>query len=412
MRILHTSDLHVGRTLGNIPLLEDQAAVLGQIADIARAENVDVVVIAGDIYDRAVPSAEAVALVDRFLVRLIVHDERKVLAIAGNHDSPERIGFTANILKELGLHLRGPLDDLSPVVIDDADGPVAFHLLPYADVAVARHHAQGATGSASAPSDGSAPTGSPAPTGSSDDAEVGGAIRNHQAAMSHLVEASLAAGPAVARRVAVAHAFVIGGAVSDTERDLSVGGASEVATETFNAFDYVALGHLHRAQRMSADRVRYSGSPLKYSLKEADHAKSVTIVDLDRAGQVTTRTVPVSTPRDVRIVTGTIDQILAAASKDDRRTDLVGARLTDTHTVPEPATRLRTWYPNLVGVEYTNLAIGPGTGAGAVDPSRSPLDLFTDFYKDMTGTDLDDEDRQIVAAAVRSAITTQREEVH
>jgi exonuclease SbcD len=250
------------------------------------------------------------------------------------------------------------------------------------------------------------------PGGASDDAEVGGAIRNHQAAMSHLVEASLAAGPAVARRVAVAHAFVIGGAVSDTERDLSVGGASEVATETFNAFDYVALGHLHRAQRMSADRVRYSGSPLKYSLKEADHAKSVTIVDLDGAGQVTTRTVPVSTPRDVRIVTGTIDEILAAAIKDDRRTDLVGVQLTDTHTVPEPATRLRTWYPNLVGVEYTNLAIGPGTGAGAVDPSRSPLDLFTDFYKDMTGTDLDDEDRTVVAAAVRSAIATQKEEVH
>ncbi len=400
MRILHTSDLHVGRTLGNLSLLEDQAAVLDQIADIASQEKVDVVVIAGDIYDRAVPSAEAVALVDRFLVRLVVHDKRKVLAIAGNHDSPERIGFTANILKELDLHLRGTLDDLSPVVIDDDDGPVAFHLLPYAEVAIARQHARRTTGAPDAPAD------------DADDAEAPGAIRDHQAAMSHLVAASLAAGPAVARRVAVAHAFVTGGEPSDTERDLSVGGASEVAAGTFGAFAYVALGHLHGAQRMGADHVRYSGSPLKYSLKEADHAKSVTIVDLDGAGEVTTRTVPVSTPRDVRIVTGTIDQILAAASKDDRRTDLVGARLTDTHTVPEPATRLRTWYPNLVGVEYTNLAIGPGTGAGAVDPSRSPLDLFTDFYKDMTGTDLDDEDRQIVAAAVRSAIATQKEEVH
>ena len=400
MRILHTSDLHVGRTLGNLSLLEDQAFALDQIADIARAENVDVVVIAGDIYDRAVPSAEAVALVDRFLVRLIVHDERKVLAIAGNHDSPERIGFTANILKELGLHLRGPLDDLSPVVIDDADGSVAFHLLPYADVAVARHHAQGATGG-----------GTDTPVGT-DDAEAPGAIRTHQAAMSHLVAASLAAGPAVARRVAVAHAFVIGGTVSDTERDLSVGGASEVATETFKAFDYVALGHLHRAQRMGADRVRYSGSPLKYSLKEADHAKSVTIVDVDGAGKVTTRDVPITALRDVRVVTGTLDQVLAAATKDPRPNDLVGVQLTDTQTVPEPATRLRTWYPNLVGVEYINLAIGPGAGAGTVDPSRSPLDLFADFFKDMTGTDLDEEDRKIVAAAVRTAVATQKEEVH
>ncbi|RLT54908.1 MAG: exonuclease subunit SbcD [Chloroflexi bacterium] len=128
MRILHTSDLHVGRTLSNISLLEDQAAVLNQIADIAHSENVDVVIIAGDLYDRAVPSAEAVALVDRFLVRLVVRDKRKVLAIAGNHDSPERIGFTANILKELDLHLRGTLEDLTPVVINDAHGPVAFHL--------------------------------------------------------------------------------------------------------------------------------------------------------------------------------------------------------------------------------------------------------------------------------------------
>jgi exonuclease SbcD len=399
MRILHTSDLHVGRTLGNLSLLEDQAAALDQIADIARDEKVDVVVIAGDIYDRAVPSAEAVALVDRFLVRLVVRDGRTVLAIAGNHDSPERIGFTANILKEMNLHLRGTLDDLSPIVINDDHGPVAFHLVPYADVAIARHHAQGSA------------NGTDTPAGT-DDAEVGGAIRTHQAAMSHLVEASLANGPAVSRRVAVAHAFVIGGAVSDTERDLSVGGASEVATETFKAFDYVALGHLHRAQRMGTDRVRYSGSPLKYSLKEADHAKSVTIVDLDGAGHVVTRTVPISTPRDVRVVTGTIDEILAAAVKDDRRTDLVGVQLTDAQTVPEPATRLRAWYPNLVGVDYINLAIGPGIGAGAVDPSRSPLDLFADFYKDMTGTDLDDEDRQIVATAVRSAISTQKEEVH
>ena len=230
--------------------------------------------------------------------------------------------------------------------------------------------------------------------------------------MSHLVAASLAAGPAVARRVAVAHAFVIGGTVSDTERDLSVGGASEVATETFKAFDYVALGHLHRAQRMGADRVRYSGSPLKYSLKEADHAKSVTIVDLDGAGKVTTRDVPITALRDVRVVTGTLDQVLAAATTDPRPNDLVGVQLTDTQTVPEPATRLRTWYPNLVGVEYINLAIGPGAGAGTVDPSRSPLDLFADFFKDMTGTDLDEEDRKIVAAAVRTAVATQKEEVH
>ena len=401
MRILHTSDLHVGRTLSNISLLEDQAAVLNQIADIAHSEKVDVVIIAGDLYDRAVPSAEAVALVDRFLVRLVVRDKRKVLAIAGNHDSPERIGFTANILKELDLHLRGTLEDLTPVVINDAHGPVAFHLLPYAEVAIARQHARHTTGGPDAQSD------------DADDAEAPGAIRDHQAAMSHLVSASIAAGPVVARRVAVAHAFVTGGTVSDTERDLSVGGASQVAAGTFDPFAYVALGHLHRAQRIyDRDRVRYSGSPIKYSLNEVTHEKSVTIVDLDATGNVTVHTVPVTAPRDVRRIRGTIDELLAAASRDERRNDLIGVQLTDAHTVPEPAQRLRQWYPNLVGVDYVSLAIGLGSGGASVDPTRSPLDLFADFYKDMTGTDLDDEDRNVVGAAVRSAIATQTVEVH
>ena len=403
MRILHTSDLHVGRTLNNIPLLDDQAAILDQIADIARQEDVDVVVIAGDIYDRAAPSGEAVALVDRFLVRLVVRDRRKVLAIAGNHDSPERIGFTARILQELDLHLRGTLADLSPVILEDAHGPVAFHLLPYAEVAMARQHAHD-----DAPKldlglpEGDAPGAHDTP----------GAIRDHQAAMDHLVAASLAAGPEVARRVVVAHAFVRGGTVTESERDLSVGGASQVAASTFDAFAYAALGHLHRGQRIGDDdRLRYSGSPLKYSLNEATHEKSVTIVDLDGDGRVSTRTVPLAAPRDVRQLVGTLDELVAAGAHDPRPDDLVGARLTDPFTVPDPARRLRQWYPHLVSVEYVNLAIGPANGAGPADPRRSPLDLFADFFRDLTGRDLDDEDRDIVAAAVRTAETRQ-EEVH
>jgi exonuclease SbcD len=407
MRILHTSDLHIGRTLSNISLLEDQETILNQIADIARNEGVDVVVIAGDIYDRAAPSGEAVAVVDRFLVRLVVHDNRKVLAIAGNHDSPERIGFTARILQELGLHLRGPLDDLSPIVIDDAHGPVAFHLLPYAEVAVARHHALGVD------------TTDPTPEAANADAALNNegtdtdtdTIRDHQAAMNHLVRSSLAVGPDVPRRVAVAHAFITGGAISDTERDLSVGGASQVAAETFDAFAYVALGHLHRAQAIGSGRVRYSGSPLKYSLKEVDHAKSVAIVDIDADGSVEVRTVPLAPKRDVRIIKGTIDDLLKAAPSDGRCHDLVGVQLTDKFTVVEPAQRLGKWYPHIIGIEYVDLATGPGAGAGSVDTRRSALDLFTDFFKDMTGTDLDEADVQVVATAIRTA-ETRLEEVH
>ena len=408
MRILHTSDLHVGRTLNNISFLEDQKVVLGQIADIARAENVDVVVLAGDLYDRAVPSAEAVNLVDDFLVRLVVHDKRKVLAIAGNHDSPERIGFTNRIQRELGLHLRGTLTDLSPVILHDDHGPVAFHLLPYAEVAMARQHANGG---------GEDPEAGDV-TDQESDADtiaVGDSIRSHQAAMAHLVQASLAAGPKIPRRVVVAHAFVSGGTVSDSERDLSVGGASQVAATTFDDFNYVALGHLHRAQQIGeTDRVRYSGSPLKYSVSEADHVKSVAIVDLDGAGEVSVRTIPVVAPRDVRVISGLIDDLLKSGEGDPHAHDLVGVRLTDAIPPLDPAARLRRWYPNLISVEMARRGGDgdvPDPDDETPDPNRTPLDLFSDFFRDMIGTDLDGEEREIVVTAITAA-TSRHEEAH
>ncbi len=406
MRILHTSDLHVGRTLGNISFLEDQRAALGQIADIARAENVDVVVLAGDLYDRAVPSAEAVNLVDDFLVRLVVHDKRKVLAIAGNHDSPERIGFTNRIQRELGLHLRGTLADLSPVILHDEHGPVAFHLLPYAEVAMARQHANG--GGEDPESEAVADS-----EGDADTIALGGGIRSHQAAMAHLVQASLAAGPAIPRRVVVAHAFVSGGTVSGSERDLSVGGVSQVAASTFDDFNYVALGHLHRAQQIGeTDRVRYSGSPLKYSLSESDHVKSVTIVDIDGAGQVTVRTIPIVAPRDVRVISGLIGDLLDMGEGDRHAHDLVGVRLTDGIPPLDPAARLRRWYPNLISVEMARReGDAPDPGDETPDPNRTPLDLFSDFFRDMIGTDLDGEGREVVVAAITAA-TSRHEEAH
>ena len=406
MRILHTSDLHVGRTLNNISFLEDQRVALGQIADIARAENVDVVVLAGDLYDRAVPSAEAVNLVDDFLVRLVVHDKRKVLAIAGNHDSPERIGFTNRIQRELGLYLRGTLTDLSPVILNDEHGPVAFHLLPYAEVAMARQHANGGCEDPEA--------GAGADRESDvDTIAVGGSIRSHQAAMVHLVQASLAAGPKIPRRVVVAHAFVSGGTVSDSERDLSVGGVSQVAASTFDDFNYVALGHLHRAQQLGeTDRVRYSGSPLKYSISETDHVKSVAIVDLDGAGKVSVRTIPIVAPRDVRVISGLIDDLLKSGEGDQHAHDLVGVRLTDEIPPLDPAARLRRWYPNLISVEMARRGGDvPDPDDETPDPNRTPLDLFSNFFRDMIGTDLDGEDREVVVTAITAA-TSRHEEAH
>ena len=400
MRILHTSDLHVGRTLGNFSLLDDQRAALGQIADIARHENVDVVVLAGDLYDRAVPSAEAVHVVDDFLVRLVVHEKRKVLAIAGNHDSPERIGFTNRVQREVGLHLRGTLADLSPVILHDEHGPVAFHLLPYAEVAMARQHANGGgeVEEAEALPDGE---------GDADDVAAASSIRTHQAAMAHLVQASLTAGPVIPRRVVVAHAFVSGGTVSDSERDLSVGGVSQVAASTFDDFNYVALGHLHRAQQLGeTGRVRYSGSPLKYSLSEADHVKSVAIVDLDDAGQVSVRTIPIVAPRDVRVISGLIDDLLRTGDGDTHAHDFVGVRLTDEIPPHDPVARLSRCYPFLINVEPARRVGDASDPASETpDPNRTPLDLFSNFYSDMTGTDLDGDEREVVVAAITAAMS-------
>ena len=266
MRILHTSDWHLGRSFHRVNLLAAQEAFVDHLVDTARAERVDAVVVAGDVYDRAVPPLPAVELFDEALHRLAGIGVPTVM-ISGNHDSARRLGVGARLMAGSGIHLRtSPGDCAVPVVLRDAHGEVAFYGLPYLEPALVRE-------------------------------ELGARRADHAAVLGAAmdrVRADLAAHPAGTRSVVLAHAFVTGGAACDSERDITAGGVAAVPAEVFDGVDYVALGHLHGSQVIS-DRVRYCGSPLAYSFSEAGHRKSMWLVDLGRSG--TARGASASTAR-------------------------------------------------------------------------------------------------------------------
>lgn len=360
MRFLHTSDWHLGRILHGRSLIEDQAHVLDRFVDLVRDARPDAVLIAGDVYDRAVPPAEAVELLDDTLSRIVLGQGVPVLVIAGNHDSPERLGFGARLLAERGLTIVGRVDAPRAVAFEDDWGRVVVHPLPYAEPALVRD-------------------------------AFGDDVADHEAALATLLGRVRAAHPAGARSIVMAHAFVAGGAESDSERPLSVGGSAVVDAGLFDGFDYVALGHLHRPQRVGADHVRYAGSLLKYSTSEAGHAKSVSLVELRAPGERTVEEIALAPLRDLRVLTGPLDALLASAATDPAREDYVFARLTDRGALLDPMARLREAWPNVLGCERTVLSVA-GDGAGARGRARE-LDtraLFGDFFREVTGEALDD----------------------
>ena len=358
-RILHTADWHLGRYLHGASLLDDQAYVLNQLVALAISEAVDVVVIAGDVYDRSVPPAEAVKLLDDVLARLVIDAGLHVILIAGNHDSAERIGFGGRIFGKQRLHLRGTLSDLSPIVLTDAHGEIAFHPLPYVEPVFAR-------------------------------ALPGGeAVSDHQSAISHALSLVRAHWQPGRRNVLVGHAFVAGGSESESERPLSVGGSGQVSVDTFAGFDYVALGHLHRAQRVGSEHIRYAGSLLKYSFNEVDHIKGVTLVDIGADGRPEVRTIALAPRRDVRIITGTLAELLSRPDAVLARDDYLCAHLTDTDPVLDPMARLREVYPHMLELQFTHVAEGNAAARAAGDHRRrEPDDLFRAFYRDMLGEEI------------------------
>ena len=383
MRFLHSADWHLGRVYHGVSLLEDQAHVLQQFVRIAADTRPDAILLAGDIYDRSVPPAEAVRLLDLVLEQLVLELKIPVVMIAGNHDGPDRLAFGSGLLQRAGLTVRGPVEtDVAPLVLRDAHGEVAIHALPYAEPALVR----------SAVGDDS--------------------IADHHAALAAQTATVRAARVPGRRAVVVAHAFVIGGTESESERPLSVGGTGAVGAEVFDGFDYVALGHLHRPQAIGAKRdpggagaatidasaspdawrrarIQYSGSLLKYSFAEADHAKSVNLVELDAAGSCTVERIPLVPRRDLRILEGELAALVAAAATDPAREDYVLARLTDHGALLDAMGKLRGAWPNALAIERPTL-VSDGPGRATDDHRRTRIeDLFASFHQEATGVPLE-----------------------
>jgi exonuclease SbcD len=375
MRFLHTADWHLGRYFHGATLLNDQAHILDQLVSLAIGEKVDAVLIAGDIYDRAVPPADAVSLLDDVLSRLVVGAGIPVIVIAGNHDSAERIGFGGRIFQKQGLTLRGPLGGFAPVLLNDKQGTtVAIHPLPYVEPAFARNL--------------------PGAESASD----------HQSAMTHVVSLLQAQFVPGQRNVLLGHAFVSGGTESESERPLSVGGSGQVVTATFDGFDFVALGHLHRPQSIGSERIQYSGSLLKYSFNEVSHVKSVSIVEMGVDGPPVVQRVALSPRRDVRTIKGKLAELLARPDPHWPRDDYLCALLTDTDPVLDPMSRLREVYPHMLELQFA--AKGPAVDATARAAGdhrrREPIDLFRAFYRDVAGEDIDDAALEVFSASAKS----------
>lgn len=377
MRILHTSDWHIGRTFHGVDLLADQALVLAAVAELVAAESVDVVVVPGDVYDRSIPSADAIAVCQRGF-EAIRAAGATIIATSGNHDSPARLGAGASFAAAGGLHLRTRVADAGrPVLLADADGEVAFYGIPYLEPEITR-------------------------------AELGvPQARSHaeilDAAMAR-IRTDLAARPGV-RSVVLAHAFVVGGEATGSERSISVGGVETVPLSAFDGIDYVALGHLHSPQTLS-EAVRYSGSPLPYSFGENSHRKAVWIVDLDTSGLAAVRRADLPLVRGLSRLTGTLAELLTSVEHGVAEDHYVSATLTDSTRPIDPMRQLRTRFPHAVHVEWVRPEGNPELRYRERVHGRRDADVAASFLTDVRGTPSEGEMAWVeraLAAAVSEA---------
>ncbi|MGS0679796.1 exonuclease SbcCD subunit D [Shewanella sp. 125m-7] len=371
MKFIHTSDWHIGRQLHNQSLLDDQRFVLNQIIELAQTHDVDAVVVAGDIYDRSIPPAAAVAMLDEVVNRLVNELEIPLIMIAGNHDGHERLGFASRQMNQSGLHIIGPLTtEINAVEIKGKQGNAMFYGLPYADPATVRHVF---------------------------DSEVS----THEQAMVTLLEQVHEHDSQGLPKVVISHCFLDGGSESESERPLSIGGADKVSPKLFNDFNYTALGHLHGPQYKGAEHVRYSGSMLKYSFSEQHQNKSVTLVELDNEGKAHFELLPLSAMRDVRIIEGLLQDLLEQGKSDVNREDYLMVRLSDKTAILDAMGKLRSVYPNVLHLERTGLM----SESNKVELSRDhikkgEMDMFTDFFTQVSGEPMTESQQQAMVSAI------------
>lgn len=370
MKFVHLSDLHLGKRVNEYSMLEDQEYILTKIINIIDDEKPSGVIIAGDVYDKSIPSAEAVQMFDDFLTRLAKRNLR-VFVISGNHDSPERMSFGYRLMNQSGIHISQVYDGkIEPFVIKDEHGVINVYMLPFVKPAHVKRFSDESIESYT------------------------DAIRVAIAEMK--VDQS-------ARNLLITHQFVTGATRSESE-DISVGGSDNVDVSVFDGFDYVALGHIHSPQNCTSDRVRYCGTPLKYSFSEAKDNKSITVVELEEKGNVSVKTVSLVPMRDMVEIKGKYNEIMLKSFYENTsyQEDYIHITLTDEEDIVDAIGKLRTVYHNLMKLDYDNKRTRSVAQIdGAVDvEAKTPIELFSDFYELQNNQPMSEEQKAFVEALI------------
>lgn len=371
MKFIHLSDLHLGKRVNEFSMIEDQDYILKKILEVIDEEKPDSVIIAGDVYDKSVPSAEAVALFDSFLVSLAERNIQ-VFVISGNHDSAERIAFGSRLMDASGIHLSPVYSgEVSPIEMSDDYGRVNVYMLPFVKPSNVRAFFPEKE------------------------------ISSYTDAVKTAID-RMSVDPSQ-RNILITHQFVTGAASAGSE-ELSVGGTDNVAAEVFDGFDYVALGHIHRSQKCGHEYVRYSGTPLKYSFSEAKDQKSVTVVEMKEKGNLEISSVPLKPKHDMVEIRGTYNELMLKSFYENTsyRSDYVHITLTDEDDVPDALAKLRVVYKNIMKLDYDNTRTRNNAVLKDIEDvkSKSPFDLFSEFYRTQNGLEMSDEQAETVISLV------------
>ena len=353
MKLFHLSDLHIGKRVNEFSMIEDQKYILKRILDLAEEEKPDGIILAGDIYDKQIPSAEAVQVFDEFITRLAGR-AIPVFIISGNHDSAERLAFGGRLLNSRGIYLSPVYDgSVTKIPLKDQYGTVWIHLLPFIRPSTVRHVFE-------------------------NEADLVTDVQTAAETVIRHMEIDLKD-----RNILVAHQFVTGASRCESE-DVQVGGLDNIDAAVFTPFDYTALGHIHSPQNVGTDRVRYCGTPLKYSFSEVDQEKSITVVELEKQGTVRTSLLPLKPLRDMRKLRGTYLELTDRSFyRDMNREDYIQVTLTDEDDVPDGLQKLRVIYPNIMQLLYDNqrTKTTPEVDAAQAVEKKTEMELFYEFYE-------------------------------
>jgi exonuclease SbcD len=387
VKIFHTGDWHIGKLVNGFYMTEDQEFIMEQLYEEIESEKPDVVIIAGDLYDRSVPPVQAIELLNQVLGKIVRNLKTPIIALAGNHDSNERIDFASELLRESGLYINGTLKrQVEKITLQDEHGPVNFYPIPYADPPVVR------------------------------DLFEDEAIRNHDDAMKKIVESIKNDMKKEERNIAIAHGYVtymnrlnevaVELEESESEKPLSIGGTALIDAACFEAFNYTALGHLHGPQKVGSNKIRYAGSPLKYSFSETKQKKGITIVNINENGEVDIDFHGFKPRRDFRVITGELKDLIAfATTSTENNEDYIKVVLTDKGELLDPMAKLRSVYPYVMELVREE-RVRPISNTRAVATNikeKSKLNLFQNFYEDITGEQCSEEYMEVMTKVIEKA---------